>query len=526
MATPERALVRHDDATDLRSTTAARYSSIVRGVVPAPGTAMTLELRLSFQDKADRIHLGAVGVRVRLPPDTMRGYVNVRDYGATGDGTTVDSNAIQAAVNAAVAANEAVYIPSGRYILGCAIRLMDTVVVFGDGWSSILTLKNELKNEPKFFAGAFWISNANDVVIRDLCIDCNRGNTSDGGNDSYQNGIYVEATCAGLKFTNLYIKNGWRNGFRLNGYTSHGTPAITNWAMTDCRVESTLRGGLIGYVSNFSMVGCKALSCTDGGWVIGYAEQFSLIGCEASNNYNHGFTFGTVASGFTVNGCVAKSNGGIGIVATFATCNFAFVGNRCDANEIGISLDLRKPAPNDYDFDNADATVVGNVCTNSIQSHGIYVQYCTGVAIIGNTCYSNIHSGIYVIARKCSIVGNVCHDNGGGGAGYGIGFSEPAGHPTGQHQIVGNRCWSNQYGGIGVQGGMTDPYYLPASQASLSSIPTSGTWVKGDFCWNSSPVETGSQGSKYVIVGWLRVTNGSNHVANSDWLEMRVPTGN
>jgi hypothetical protein len=60
MTTPNQALVRHDDPTDLKSTSSTCYSSKVADL--APTKAVTLELRLNFQNTKDQIRLGAVGV--------------------------------------------------------------------------------------------------------------------------------------------------------------------------------------------------------------------------------------------------------------------------------------------------------------------------------------------------------------------------------------------------------------------------------------------------------------------------------
>lgn len=64
MSTPDRALVIHDDATNLQSTSPVCYTSQVGGITVNSGAAVTLELRLNFQDTADHIFLGAVGVVV------------------------------------------------------------------------------------------------------------------------------------------------------------------------------------------------------------------------------------------------------------------------------------------------------------------------------------------------------------------------------------------------------------------------------------------------------------------------------
>jgi hypothetical protein len=49
MDTPEQAIVIHDDATDLKSTSPVCYTSNVGGKVPTPGTAVALALRLRSQ---------------------------------------------------------------------------------------------------------------------------------------------------------------------------------------------------------------------------------------------------------------------------------------------------------------------------------------------------------------------------------------------------------------------------------------------------------------------------------------------
>lgn len=58
--------------------------------------------------------------------------INVLDYGATGDGSTDDTAAIQNAINAAVADNKAVYFPNGTYIISDTIDLPNNITLFGE----------------------------------------------------------------------------------------------------------------------------------------------------------------------------------------------------------------------------------------------------------------------------------------------------------------------------------------------------------------------------------------------------------
>lgn len=59
-------------------------------------------------------------------------------------------------------------------------------------------------------------------------------------------------------------------------------------------------------------------------------------------------------------------------------------------------------------------------------------------------------------------------------------------------------------------------------ETSGTSAPTTGTWNQGDKCKNTAPVEAGSVGSKYVVMGWVCVASGSP----GTWVQMRNLTGN
>lgn len=68
--------------------------------------------------------------------------------------------------------------------------------------------------------------------------------------------------------------------------------------------------------------------------------------------------------------------------------------------------------------------------------------------------------------------------------------------------------------------------FITAQDTALTSAPSSGEWKKGDFVRNSSPSELGTAPNKYVILGWLRITDGSANVLNTDWVACRCLTGN
>lgn len=64
-----------------------------------------------------------------------------------------------------------------------------------------------------------------------------------------------------------------------------------------------------------------------------------------------------------------------------------------------------------------------------------------------------------------------------------------------------------------------------ATYNAVAAMPTTGTFYIGDFVQNSAPAVLGGAGNQYVIQGWKRITNGSAHVLNTDWVQVRTLTG-
>lgn len=109
--------------------------------------------------------------------------VNVLDYGAKGDGSTNDTAAIQAAIDAACSLNEtglsagAVYFPRGRYVVTSTLNCTNSRVngtlkrdglkLFGDGVASAILGNCGDGNAVIETTGSQYLH------IEDLCIDCN-----------------------------------------------------------------------------------------------------------------------------------------------------------------------------------------------------------------------------------------------------------------------------------------------------------------------------------------------------------------
>lgn len=73
--------------------------------------------------------------------------------------------------------------------------------------------------------------------------------------------------------------------------------------------------------------------------------------------------------------------------------------------------------------------------------------------------------------------------------------------------------------------GLAAGSFADSADNASAALPTTGAYAAGDYVRKSAPVIAGTAGSRYVIYGWLRITNGSAHALNTDWVEDRRLTG-
>lgn len=113
--------------------------------------------------------------------------ISARDYGATGDGSTDDTAALQNAVNAAATLGAALFLPPGTYMVApdatykVCLRLPAGLTgLYGDG--ATIKVKAGVGNYFAVLAntssqgGGFGPNNVNGLVVRDLVIDQNTTN--------------------------------------------------------------------------------------------------------------------------------------------------------------------------------------------------------------------------------------------------------------------------------------------------------------------------------------------------------------
>lgn len=150
--------------------------STAPGVSLRPGWSYDNVLRAS---EVNNLANALLDVRTAL-----RTRVDVTNYGATGDGATDDTAAIQAALDAAHAAGGGVvYFPPGTYIIAptttARLVLYDDLSIEGDGEASVLKVKDDAGDYATIFGAVDDSTALNNVRLRNLKIDQNAtGNTT------------------------------------------------------------------------------------------------------------------------------------------------------------------------------------------------------------------------------------------------------------------------------------------------------------------------------------------------------------
>lgn len=214
-------------------------------------------------------------------------WINVKWWGAKGDGSTDDATAIQNAINAAHA-GQVVYFPAGTYIVGTTLTLASNVLYLGSDEDNTIIKMKAGANLAAVAATTGWVGSTatysvNPLHIQHLGFDGNRSAQTGGTGHGVVLQTYY-ATVEGCTFENTL-----GDGLRFDAYGANGTTVIGN-TMVENRVEriQCRSNGGSGFVVNDGTHN----KATDG-W---------LRDCIVDTPGVHGIWIGAGA-GWTVDGC-------------------------------------------------------------------------------------------------------------------------------------------------------------------------------------------------------------------------------
>lgn len=178
----------------------------------------------------------------------LAGFVTPQDYGATGNGVTDDTTAVQAAITAVQAAGGTIFIPAGTYLLSSVITCTGTVNLIGAGPGvSILHQSSTSANGITYNAA----SNLTGVSVSGLSL------TGPGSGSGV--GILLEGNGGSGNVNGAVVAN-----IAVSGFGSHGVSVIN---ATGCTFESIFASSLGGNALLLTGGSSNAVTAISGGTI-------------------------------------------------------------------------------------------------------------------------------------------------------------------------------------------------------------------------------------------------------------------
>jgi parallel beta-helix repeat protein len=296
-----------------------------------------------------------------------RPFLNVRDYGAVGDGATNDATKLQAAIDAASAAGGGmVFFPPGTYLVTVVVNIASNVRLVGCGKASIVKCTTASVDALKARL-------VNNVQISDLNVE-----NSAGAGDCVR---IIE--CDDVLIDNVHTSGG-SFGIRVETVASSG-PTSDRVRVTHCSASGAAQSGILLYRCTDSTV--ENCICYSNGTTIShhgiYVSHPDATRCEVVN-------------------CVCYSNAGGGLQMDGS--RHSVIGGRFYSNTVGIYTWSNDPGP-------PHTTYEGCLCYLNTE-YGIFCKFTDHTSFNGVQCVGNGFDGLYMAeSQYVGITGGRFSDN-------------------------------------------------------------------------------------------------------------------
>jgi len=467
-----------------------------RGVLRGPYKALSTvaagtTVLVASTDDGEQVVVGAA--------PGQDGAVSVAAFGAKGDGTTVDSAAVQAALDAATAGSTVVF-PPGTYV--CAPVTASTAGVTLVGYGATIVASGSTASPLLSVSGA-------GVTVRGLAVD------GDGGA-----AFGIKVAASGVTLLDVSV----------TGSTNHGIWAESAGDLTVHRVVMDGCGsaghgaGLYAYAcANLTLTNCLARDSWEHGYyLLGESERGAVVtGCHAIENGvrgGGGTGFSIRQSGATVTGCYATGNElaalnvswpiqspqTSGSDVTVSGCVLGWSASGADREMMIVGMD--------------DVSLVGNVITSSDALTVVRLGESGGSAVdglmVGNHVVQDNASGnnaIIVESNGWTMSANKIE-----GAGVANGVSVNATVTTGL-DIVSNRI-KGFVNGVKLQSGSSDYVYLSGNAITdcTTAVNNSSSGTNHRIVtFDTAPDITGSRSGNAALASLLTALEGLGLITDS-----------
>ena len=361
--------------------------------------------------------------------------LNVRDYGAVGDGITDDTAALQRTINAAASNGSSVYVPAGTYIVSAQIVLASNVPISGDEGQSVIKLKDGSVDK-RLLVG----HRVRNITLRNLVLDANRANTTSLNSSAGEGTGAFFTECDNVEVSNCVVRNAKWYGL---WFSDTGNSRVLNNTVHDCGVRGVFFTVNVLGSRNNTVSGNTVERIDNDGQGMGSGIAFAGLTADGALR----------AELFTISNNVTRNNGRCGILVSGAR-DFTIDGNTSHGNKThtvlgkGIQVSVASDfgtITNNTTYDNISGIDIDTVRTNNQTGYGDFT-------VRGNTVYDNVVHGIHVNhTARVLVDANVAYGND-----YGILLTD---FGTIGCTISNNTVTDNRTNGIGLSASAsyTDP---------------------------------------------------------------------
>lgn len=264
-------------------------------------------------------------------PTRQRGstVLNVRNYGAVGNGTTNDTAAIQRAIDALPSGGGTVSIPAGTYLIDAlvSIKLRSYMHLKLDPDAKLVARPNSSQRSQVIYANKVrHVEISGGQVVGERV--GHNGTTGEWGH-----GVYVRGSSY-VTVRDIHISKCWGDGLVIAGASVWQAPAIPSVNVFVANIVSTgsRRQGLsIGYVRNVNVYDSEFSDSNGTSPQCGVdiepengntAYDVLFDNCVMKGNARYGMLLYKGAQSVTVRGCTVERNGSCGIVTVDAVATY------------------------------------------------------------------------------------------------------------------------------------------------------------------------------------------------------------
>jgi hypothetical protein len=261
--------------------------------------------------------------------DRFAEVINVKDFGAEGDGSADDTDDIQAAINLAESrANGAVvYFPNGIYMIR-GLSVTGAIDLRGNGERSIL---RQVAATQATNGGMIFINNSTDfskISIKDLQIDGNIATM--GAPQEDFDCIHIRRSIFDIELENLRITGAPRDGIGIERDRTIAGQDRQTLSVFNCDIDDCGRHGMSLYGLRESLISrCKVESTAYHciaiagrlGTVNGVAEEWQVANCDLELASSAPFSHSTSSTNDAANLAVLRADAGDSLARDYQICD-------------------------------------------------------------------------------------------------------------------------------------------------------------------------------------------------------------